>query len=202
MHLESGSVLFLCFMKVSVRHQFHADNLGNVIEPRNQFRISKSGRQHQMPFSILRIKNPLHLSRKPSHVRRINTANARQNDLAAVKMAGKYAVNVPLLQPVIFQPGNRKMAEQDFVTVGVLKLPQELTLSWIRFASFQIFVRETVTVNAADTEGLAVDGDVFIFIVQDGGAGRFVESGNVCTVVLLVFQFMVAEGDVCWGDCR
>ena len=43
---------------------------------------------------------------------------------------------------------------------------------------------------------------VFIFIVQDGGAGRFVESGNVCTVVLLVFQFMVAEGDVCWGDCR
>lgn len=32
MHLESGSVLFLCFMKVSVRHQFHADNLGNVIE--------------------------------------------------------------------------------------------------------------------------------------------------------------------------
>lgn len=106
-----------------------------------------------MPFSILRVKNPLQLSRKPSHVRRINTANARQNDLAAVKMAGKYAVNVPLLQPVIFHPGNRKMAEQDFVTVGVLKIPQELTLFWIRFASFQIFIRETVTVNAADTGG-------------------------------------------------
>ena len=81
MHLESGSVLFLCFMKVSIWHQLHAGNLGNVIEPRNQFRISKTGRQHQMPFSILRIKNPLQLSRKPSHVRRINTANARQNDL-------------------------------------------------------------------------------------------------------------------------
>ena len=84
--------------------------------------------------------------------------------VAAVKMAGKYAVNVPLLQPVIFQPGNRKMAEQDFVTVGVLKIPQELTLSWIRFASFQIFIRETVTVNAADTEGLAVDGDILSLI--------------------------------------
>ena len=66
------------------------------------------------------------------------------------------------------------MAEQDFVTVGILKIPQELTLSWIRFASFQIFVRETVTVNAADTEGLAVDDDVFIFIVQDGGAGGLI----------------------------
>ena len=42
-------------------------------------------------------------------------------------MAGKHAVNVPFLQGIIFQPGNREMAEQNLVTVGILKIPQKYT---------------------------------------------------------------------------
>ena len=33
--------------------QINADNLRNIVEPRNHLRISKPRRQHQMPFSIL-----------------------------------------------------------------------------------------------------------------------------------------------------
>ena len=65
------------FSPSSFRYKIHADNLRNIVEPRNHLRISKPRRQNQMPFSILRIKNTLQPSRKPAHIRRIYTADPR-----------------------------------------------------------------------------------------------------------------------------
>ena len=73
-------------------------------------------------------------------------------------MAGKYTVNIPLLHPIILQPGDREVAEQNFIAVGVLKIPQKHALTRVGFAGFEVFVREAVTVDAANAEGLAING--------------------------------------------
>lgn len=118
-----------------------------------------------MAFPVFRVKNSFEPPWKPSHIRRIYPADARQNHLPAVEMAGKYTVNIPLLHPIILQPGDREVAEQNFIAVGVLKIPQKHALTRVGFAGFELFVREAVTVDAADAEGLAINGDVLILVI-------------------------------------
>ena len=111
---------------------------------------------------------------KPSHIRRINTADSRQNNLTTVEMTGKYTVNVPFFQPVISQPGDWEMAEQDFVTVGVLKIPLKTYTLLDQLHRFRGICPGDNSHKCRQSGGAGINGDVLVLVIQDIGTGRFV----------------------------
>ncbi len=105
------------FSPSSFRYKIHADNLRNIVEPRNPppyFQAPQT--KPDAVFPSFESKNTLQPSRKPAHIRRIYAADSRQNDLPSVKMTRK--TRSPMFhssRASFFQPGNRKMTKQDLV---------------------------------------------------------------------------------------
>lgn len=111
-------------------------------------------------------------------------------------MAGKHAVHVPFLQGIIFQPGNRKMTKQDLVTVGILKIPQKHAFAKISFFRFQVFVRQAVTVNAADAKRLAFYSNIPVLVLQNDCTGVLIQLCDVCAKIVPVFYLMISQGQI------
>ena len=88
------------------------------------------------------------------------------------------------------------MAEQNLVTVGILKIPQKYTFTKISFFRFQVFVRQAVTVNAADPKRLAFYGDIPVLVLQNDCTGVLLQLCDVCAKIVPVFYLMISQGQV------
>ncbi len=67
------------------------------------------------------------------------------------------------------------MTKQDLVTVGILKIPQKHAFARISFFRFQVFVRQAVTVNAADAKRLAFYSNIPVLVLQNDCTGVLIQ---------------------------